>query len=136
MLPTTTLNTNGRAIQTIVSVLPSDQFSRGVVAPVLANDPSLFFRAGLENLCLNLAQEVVDNPAFDAGYSSSNPQAAIQSITTGLMGLTPDRSSGPLLILQQHFAACKADGGATDSEALKSTLALACMSPYVAGVGQ
>jgi hypothetical protein len=136
LLPTTVLNSNGRSIQTIVSVLPSDQFSRGVVAPVLANDPTLFYRAGLENLCLNVAQEVVDNPAFDAGYSSADAQAAIQNMASNLMALTPDRVAGPLQVLQEHFAACKADGGATNSEALKSTLALACMSPYVAGVGQ
>src|SRR5262249_46031869 len=39
----------------IIPGLPSDGYSRGGVAPVLPNDPSLFYRTGIENLCANLA---------------------------------------------------------------------------------
>src|SRR5205823_1611047 len=39
----------------IVSGLPSDAYGRGAVAPILPNEPTLFFRAGLENICENVA---------------------------------------------------------------------------------
>src|SRR5207248_6094825 len=47
----------------IVSGLPSDAYARGAVAPLLPNLPTLFFRAGLENLCEHVAAQVIDAPA-------------------------------------------------------------------------
>ena len=41
----------------------------------------------------------------------------------------------PLTILQGHFQAAKA-AGLSASDALKSTFALACLAPSVAGIGQ
>src|SRR5207253_5278323 len=40
-----------KAVQFIAGVLPSDAYSRGAEEPVLANDPNLFFRTGMENIC-------------------------------------------------------------------------------------
>ncbi|HJX21103.1 MAG TPA: hypothetical protein VJ454_08930, partial [Steroidobacteraceae bacterium] len=37
-----------KAVQFIARVLPSDSYSRGAEEPVLANDPNLFFRTGME----------------------------------------------------------------------------------------
>jgi hypothetical protein len=136
LLPTTVLpNGEMKTVQTIAAALPSDQYSRGAVAPVLANDPSLFFRTGLENICSNVAMQLIDNPAYPGGYSSSNSSAAIEAFASTLMGLTSDRAAGPLAILQGHFAEAK-EQGASASSALMSTFVLACLSPYVAGMGQ
>ena len=44
----------------IVSGLPSDGYGRGSTAPVLPNQPTLFFRAGTENICASVAASIID----------------------------------------------------------------------------
>ena len=123
-----------RALQLIVAVLPSDQYSRGAEQPVLANDPNLFFRTGLENICASLAGQLVDAGAATR-WSSTNPDTAISDFVHGLMGIDKARDATPLGILQDHFQAAKV-AGSSASDALKSTFLLACLSPSVAGIGQ
>ncbi|TMB29083.1 MAG: hypothetical protein E6J65_03195 [Deltaproteobacteria bacterium] len=123
-----------RAVQLIVAVLPSDQYSRGAEQAVLANDPNLFFRTGLENICASLAGQVVDAGSATR-WSSLNPDAAISDFVHGLMGIETARDATPLGILQGHFQAAKG-GGSSASDALKSTFVLACLSPSIAGIGQ
>src|SRR5262249_34863984 len=63
----------------IVSVgagLPSDGYGRGATAPVLPNDPTLFYRSGMENICQTVAQMVIDNTKPPMGakqWSSKSP---------------------------------------------------------------
>ncbi|MBA2539063.1 MAG: hypothetical protein H0V17_05460, partial [Deltaproteobacteria bacterium] len=69
-------------IGAIVGGLPSDGYGRGSTVAVLPNDPTLFYRAGLENICGELAAMVVDgSPDADQPskkqWSSSQPDAAI-----------------------------------------------------------
>jgi hypothetical protein len=115
---------------------------------VLANAPSVFYRAALENVCVSLASVVVDAPG--SAYLSATPQTAIDNMLHQLMGLTSDRvgtaTEGPGFILQSHFQKAlgqavdaggpDAGGVATAADALRSTFVLACESPYVAGIGQ
>jgi hypothetical protein len=123
-----------KVVQTIAASWPSDQYSRGNPTAVLANSPSLFMRTGMENICSALATYLVDN-ATTGQYQSTNVPTALQGFTTGLMGLTSDRAPEVQAVLQSHFDAAR-QGGATASAALKSTFVLACLSPYVIGVGQ
>ena len=126
--------TVSRAIQLIVAVLPSDQYSRGAEQAVLANDPNLFFRTGLENICASLTGQLVDAGSATR-WSSMNPDPAISDFVHGLMGIEKAREAMPLKILQDHFQAAKV-AGLSASDALKSTFVLACMSPSVVGMGQ
>ena len=128
-------------IQAIVPGLPSDGYGRGAVAPVLPNDPSLFFRAGMENICASVADMVIDvavkkRIAGSRQWTSDKPDQAIADFVALLMGLTPsDSRSGPALaLLTQHFAAAKA-AGATVSDALQSTFIVACLSPSSLAIG-
>ncbi|OLE63228.1 MAG: hypothetical protein AUG04_06225 [Deltaproteobacteria bacterium 13_1_20CM_2_69_21] len=123
-----------RSLQLIVAILPSDQYSRGAEQAVLANDPNLFFRTGLENICASLAGQLVDAGSATR-WSSMNPDAAISDFVHALMGIERARDTTPLTILQDHFQAAKG-AGLSASDALKSTFALACLSPSVAGIGQ
>jgi hypothetical protein len=121
-----------KTVQTIAAGYAADQYGRGIVAPLLTSGPNLFMRAGLENMCMQIAEVVVTKG--DGGvYPTDDPQADIQSMTSNLMGLTSDRSAGPLSVLQQHYAVTSADAGVTNG--LQSTFVLACESPYVAGLG-
>jgi hypothetical protein len=121
-------------VKKVSSSWPSDQYSRGNPLPSLAGDPSLLTRGGMESLCAALADRFVDaGPA--SGYLSSDPDAAVHKLTTTLMGLTSDRAAEPLELLQCHYKAALASP-ASPGDALKSTFVLACLSPYVAGIGQ
>ena len=47
-------------IAQIVSGMPSDGYGRGSTIPVLPNQPTLFYRAGLENVCAQVAGLTID----------------------------------------------------------------------------
>jgi hypothetical protein len=124
----------GDAVKTIATVLPADSYSRGQTVPTLANDPGLFFVAGVENLCRALAQRLVDANQ-GSSFSSASPDAAIAALAHGLMGLSPPRDTEPMQILRSHFDEARSMGrGASD--AMRSTFMLACMSPSTISVGQ
>ena len=122
------------AVQLIASVLPSDQYSRGAEQAVLANDPSLFFRTGMENVCAALAGQLIDNGPGST-WSSINAPAAIADFVHLLMGIAAASDATPSLILQSHLQSARA-AGLSASDALKSTFVLACLSPSVVGIGQ
>ncbi len=123
-----------RSVQLNVSVLPSDQYSRGAEQPVMANDPNLFFRTGLENICASLAGQLID-AGTPPRWSSMSPDPAISDFVHALMGIEKARDATLLTILQDHFQAAKTSG-LSASDALKSTFVLACLSPSFAGIGQ
>jgi hypothetical protein len=126
-------------INQIVSGLPSDGYGRGSVAPVLPNDPSLFYRAATENICEAVAELVIDPAAPLPGakqWSSAMPDAVIAELVPAIMALTSSdpRSAPALGALQGHFAAA-VKAGATPSDALKSTFVVACLAPSSISVG-
>ncbi|MBS2022433.1 MAG: hypothetical protein JST92_08485 [Deltaproteobacteria bacterium] len=127
-------------VRTVANALPSDQFSRGVEGAILANDPSMVFRTGMESLCGALADKLVDNGSASR-YKSTDPTTAIADMVHTLMGITGDRDAPRIAILTDHFTHAKrpAQGSApaiSATDALKSTFVLACLSPSVVGVGQ
>jgi hypothetical protein len=127
-------------IPEIVSGLPSDAYGRGAVAPVLPNQPTLFFRAGTENICEAIAAQVVDPTSAPAGvtqWSSAQPDAAIADFVSTMMALTPsDARSAPLqALLKEHFSAALQQPGITATQALRSTFVVACLAPSAVSVG-
>jgi hypothetical protein len=129
---TTVVPTDLQAVHTVAATWPSDQYGRGNPTAVLANTPSLFTRTGLERLCSALADHTVDTPG--GRFLSARVTDAEQSLVTDLMGLNQDRAQAALVILQDHYTHARSTG-ASSTEALKSTFILACLSPWVAGVG-
>jgi hypothetical protein len=129
------------AIPEIVAGLPSDGYGRGSVAPVLPNQPTLFYRAGTENICEAVAALVIDAPAATrvagaAQWSSAQPSVAIRDFAQTVMALPPSdaRSVPAQALLQAHFEASLATG-ASPSDALKSTFIAACLAPSSISVG-
>jgi hypothetical protein len=129
-------------IPELVSGLPSDGYGRGAVAPVLPNQPTLFFRAATENICEAVAAQVIDVPASKqiAGvvqWSSGQPQAAIADFVSIVMGLTSSdsRAAQATMLLQQHFQAASAQAGITPTQALQSTFVTACLAPSAVSIG-
>jgi len=123
-----------RPVQFIARVLPSDSYSRGAEDSVLANDPNLFFRTGMENICATLATRLIDAGA-GTRWSSAAADAAIADFVHTLMGLGASRDATPLSILGEHFQSART-AGLSASDALRSTFVLACISPSVTGMGQ
>jgi len=128
-------------IPQIVSGLPSDGYGRGSTEPVLPNQPTLFYRAALENLCSSLAGTVIDVAAAkqEAGvkvWSSADPDAAIADFVSTVMALVPSgpRAAGAAALLKGHFTAA-VQQGATASNALKSTFITACLAPSAISMG-
>ena len=128
-------------IASIAAGLPSDGYGRGAVAPVLPNQPTLFFRAGTENICEQVANLVIDVPSSNqvsgvTQWSSSDPNTAIDGFIETLMGLvSPDpRVAQAQTILQSHFQTAVAQG-ATPTAALQSTFVAACLAPSAVTIG-
>jgi hypothetical protein len=127
----------------IVSGLPSDAYGRGAAEPILPNQPTLFFRAGIENVCENVAAEVVDPPAGNAPpaaskqWSSTQPDAAIADFVATLMALPPSdpRAAPSRALLVSHFHSALGQPGVTPTQALRSTFVVACMAPSAASIG-
>jgi hypothetical protein len=131
-----------QTIPEIVSGLPSDGYGRGAVAPVLPNQPTLFFRAAIENICETVAQEVIDVPASKQTpgvkqWSSAQADSAIADFVSLVMGLTSSdpRAAQATQLLQQHFQAAKSQQGITPTQALQSTFIAACLSPSSVSIG-
>jgi hypothetical protein len=125
----------------IVSGLPSDGYGRGAIAPVLPNQPTLFYRAGMENICAAVADLVIDakpNPSSPNAklWLSSAADAAIADFVATVMGLTASdpRAAQAKTILTAHHAAALASGAAA-TDALKSTFVAACLAPSAIGIG-
>jgi hypothetical protein len=128
-------------IAQIASGLPSDGYGRGATMPVLPNDPTLFYRAGTENMCEIVAAAVIDVAAAKqtpgvTQWSSAKPDAAITDFVGIVMGLAPSdpRAAGATTILEGHFTDAMAQG-ATASDALKSTFVAACLAPSAISIG-
>ncbi|HEY2510346.1 MAG TPA: hypothetical protein VGI39_05810, partial [Polyangiaceae bacterium] len=131
-------------IPQIVPGLPSDGYGRGATAPVLPNQPTLFYRAGTENICEAVAALVIDPPKAGAApaatnpkqWSSAQPTPAIADFVQIVMGLPPSdpRSTQASAILTSHFQAAVASG-ASASDALKSTFTTACLAPSAVAIG-
>jgi hypothetical protein len=105
---------------------------------VLPNLPTLFYRAGTENICEAAAALVIDTkPAGSVKHWASNaPDAAIADFVAILMALGPadPRSAKAVTVLRAHFDAATASG-ASSSDALKSTFVAACLAPSATSIG-
>jgi hypothetical protein len=110
--------------------------------PVLPVSPTLFYRAGLENICEDVAIEIIDATSPPTGaqtYASTSQatvDAAIANFVSNVMAIVPDdpRSAVMVQTLTDHYTQAIANA-ATPSDALKSTFVVACLSPNVAGIG-
>jgi hypothetical protein len=129
-------------IPQLASGLPSDGYGRGAPVPVLPKQPTLFLRAGAENLCEQLAAMLVDAnkpPPGAKTYSSANVNASIADLVGNLMALesSDPRAAQATQLLQAHYQAAIAatPNPASPTDALRSTFTAACLSPAVLGIG-
>ena len=128
-------------VPSIAAGLPSDGYGRGSVAPVLPNQPTLFYRAGLENICETVAAQTIDVAAANQlpnvkQWSSGDPNTAIADFVSIVMALTPSdaRSAPATALLQAHFTQAT-QSGATATNALRSTFVAACLAPSSVSIG-
>jgi hypothetical protein len=124
------------ATNTIAGALPADAFGRGVSAPVTPAQPSVFYRAGSEELCENIAPQVVDATTGTV-WSSSSATAAITDMVERVVGYSPgDPNHDPAVtILQSHYTSVLGQAGSSATIALRSTFVLACESPTAVSIG-
>ena len=109
---------------------------RGSEVPVTPSIPTLFYAAGTELLCENVASKVVGSV-----YQTSDVPGAISAMVSDIMGYTTadvasDGSSlheAAAAILQEHYDQASLEEDAT--AALASTFSLACQAPTSLGLG-
>lgn len=130
-----------KGVPVIASGLPSDGYGRGSTEPVLPNAPTLFFRAGLENICSAVAAQVIDVTAAKqvAGvkqWSSADPDSAIADFVSLIMALPSSdaRAAPAAALLHGHYGDALAQG-ATATNALRSTFVTACLAPSFVSIG-
>ncbi len=138
----TTKSYAASTVPQIAGGLPSDAYGRGSTAPVLPNQPTLFFRAGTENICEALAAETIDVPTAKqtpgvTQWSSAQSTVAIDDFVTLIMGLTSTdpRHAQALSILTSHYAAALKQSGTTSTAALQSAFVAACLAPTSVSIG-
>jgi hypothetical protein len=119
----------------LAGAIPGDGYARGSEAPLMPHDSSLFSVSATENLCGQLAAQLVDAGAVTK-YSSARKDEAITDFVVTVMGLPPsdERTAELTAILKQHHAGALAQGG-TATDALRSTFVLACSSPLATSSG-
>jgi hypothetical protein len=136
LLPTTPVTST---VPAIAGGLPSDGYGRGSTAPVLPNQPTLFYRAATENICEDLSAMVIDvaNPAAGVRtWSSNQPTAAIADFVSVVMALPASDARAPQAstLLEEHYQAAL-QSGASSTDALRSTFTAACMAPSAISIG-
>ena len=129
----TSLPSTLRSLPVITQIMGSLEYSRGAVQPVVSTDPSLFFTAGMENLCGAVASAVVD-AGSGTRYASSDPNTAIDDMVHNLMGIPAPDDATPVSILRSNYQDSFVKAGKA-SDALKNTFVLACMAPSTLGLG-
>ncbi len=137
-----TLKNVRATVPEIAAGLPSDGYGRGAVAPVLPNEPTLFYRAGVENICEAVAGQVIDPKKSvmvapgQKVWSSATPEAAVNDFVSTLMALTASdpRSDKARQLLLEHYDSA-VQTGATPTVALRSTFIVACTAPSAISIG-
>ena len=128
----------GRA-PALTQLVPSDGYARGATAPILATDPSLFYRAATEQLCRSFADSAVDATVGGkpSRYSSRMVDAALSDMVRTIMGVLPADARYAALrqILAEHYAAASKTMGISATDAMKSTFVLACSAPTSISMG-
>ncbi|HSY24086.1 MAG TPA: hypothetical protein VK841_18295 [Polyangiaceae bacterium] len=154
----TDVHNTAQNVTRLAGSISVDEFSRGSQIPVTPTPPNLFFRGAVELVCENLATRLVD--ATGGPYASTSQAtitSAIQNMVSTVMGYPPSdpNYAAAVSILQQHYAAATAPatttlgapfpvapattapsgGGATPTNALRSTFVAACESPTSVSIG-
>ena len=130
-------STTQAATLKIAGSVAADAFSRGSQTPVTPSPATLFYRAGTEMLCENVAALVVDATTGSV-YASSSATSAIDAMVQNIVGYPPGDAhyASALDILTRHYNdAQKTPYSATKTNALRSTFSLACQSPTSLGIG-
>jgi hypothetical protein len=154
----TDVGNKAQNVTRLAGSISADEFSRGSQTPVTPTAPNLFFRGAVELVCENLATRLVD--ATGGPYASTSQATittAIQSMVSTVMAYPPadPNYASAVSILQAHYAAAIAPantalgapfpvapattapqgGGATPTNALRSTFVAACESPTSISIG-
>ena len=128
----------GRA-PVLTQLVPSDGYARGATAPILATDPSLFYRAATEQLCRSFADSAVDTTVNGkpSRYSSKSADASISDMGRTVMAIVPadPRYAALRQILADHYSQAVKTMGISATDALKSTFVLACSAPPSISIG-
>lgn len=126
--------TDGDQIRLIAATLPTDSYVRGSEAPLTISDSSLFYSSAVQNLCLRMAPDLVDQSG--GLYRTADVDAALDHMVHQVMALAPgDVNAGPArAILADHYAEA-VQAGESSADALASAFVIACSSATATSIG-
>jgi hypothetical protein len=127
-------NSSNYDVPSLAQSIPGDQYGRGANNPLYVVQPDAIIRSSLENLCTLVADQMA-REGVSVPMAQADPNVAIPALVHDLMGIGPAEDSGPIAILQQHYADVLA-AKQPESVAWQSTFTLACVSPFVAATSQ
>ena len=113
----------------LVELIPEDAIARGEPNPVQNPVSSAFHAAGVEQFCVRLAEDIIEDGA--------DPDAVLGLAAGGLMGIPVDtpRYDEVLGILGDHYAQAQAQAPVSAGDALRSAFTLACTSSNLQAIG-
>ena len=119
------------AVAIAAASIPDDGFARSHVDPIVIAETGLFSRANREAVC-----DIVAQDGYDLAYGGLDDETVLDALVRDVMGLpaSDPRSASARAILVDHVDDAVAAGHSREL-AMRSALAVACMSPGVAGVG-
>ncbi|MCA9711714.1 MAG: hypothetical protein KDK70_38115, partial [Myxococcales bacterium] len=117
-------------VSKLVELVPEDSIARGDPAPVQNPVSSAFHAAGVEQLCVELAQGQVGGPV-----PADDAATAVAVIAEDLMGIPPGtaRHEEVTAILTDHIEQARATVG--EADAIRSAFALGCASSDLQAIG-
>lgn len=122
------------SVESLAQGIPSDQYGRGVNAPLYITRPDPVIRSTLENLCALVSSKLIDGKSA-LPIAQQEVGVAVPALVHDLMGLSAQEDAEPINILTAHWNDVLADKQ-TQTTAWQSTFTLACLSPFVASSGQ
>ncbi|MEM9459705.1 MAG: hypothetical protein AAGF11_36345 [Myxococcota bacterium] len=119
-------------VSKLVELVPEDSIARGDPAPVVNPVSSAFHAAGVEQLCIQLAQDLVGPGGV---IPADDPDAAVSIITESLMGIPAGsaRHEQVSQVLQAHLQ--QARQTASEADAIQSAFTLGCLSSDLQAIG-
>ena len=114
--------------------MQSLRFARGAQAPVVSTAATMFYQGAAEALCATAASFAVDQPG--SKFQSRDKDQALDALVAQVMGVVGDEALARQAreILANHFERATAQG-ATATDALRSSVVLACSAPSSLSIG-
>jgi hypothetical protein len=119
--------------QRVLDTIPQITYSRGLTFSQPANDATFFFRGAIELICSKVALLVAGSRTTNERFGIDDIDAAINKMVE-FMGVDSANQNDITQLLKEHYDSAL-QTSKNKVRSLQSTFTVACMSPYITGLG-